>query len=210
MNAYRVVSVGIAFVLGGCVFCPPETCDDYDLDEWCDLVALNEPDPNSRELDGILAMCGLWWDGKITESQWMEFCFLDDESKATIMDVAEYCTLQTDAEFEGDFQTAVQEWRSMVEADGCDSPVAYIASLYTGECADGKVFISQSGPFTGTVTFYDAESGSFLARTAWGDFIVPPCCGVLHWPGRTDCPDAIVTEVICGGAVEAGEQIDFP
>lgn len=212
MRSYQALALATVLAVTGWGCTPPES-SSLRLDQFCEPfeVAASDPDfgDGKKYVEGVSALCQLWREGRITEREYWDFCSLDHESAAAYMDLEEYCTVEAEPEISGDFDTTVDQWRSSVEGPDCGFPDPDPYSLFTGECGDGKVFLSNSDGLYRTIDFYDGDSRTFVGQITRSDYVMPPCCGEGYWPGKIECADAIVTEVICGERRVVGDSVSF-
>jgi hypothetical protein len=78
-----------------------------------------------------------------------------------------------------------------------------------GLCADGRPFLYRGTGFTTEVRYF-TSGGSFLALSTTTDVISEPCFGQSYWPEPVACPDAVVSDVLCGTTFAPGDAVSLP
>jgi hypothetical protein len=103
-----------------------------------------------------------------------------------------------------DYCVTLGQWRADfgTVSGQCRIRFDYVA----GECADGTVlFLHSRGGYDSDARFYDAGSGEFITATSVTDVEE---YNLEREP--YDCPDPIVTEVICGFHYDIGSPAHLP
>ena len=88
----------------------------------------------------------------------------------------------------------------------CDLGVGF---LVVGTCGSAARFLHASTATLTSTVFFD-DQGRFLATQNSSDVVDEVCNGFRYFPDRFDCPDAEVTEVVCGESFfSVGDPVDF-
>lgn len=186
---------------------PVQTEYERRVDLFCNDWVVNWVSEGGDAFIPEVELCELWREEELSDREIVEFCWQDLDTRNGMLDVDALCTVDIDPEETDDFAATIENWRADSEAGDCAS----FAAMFVGTCGDGKRFAVQATGFTGVCNFYDAQSEEFLGTIHWSDFITPPCCARWYWPEWIDCPDSVITEVICGEElVEEGEALQFP
>ncbi len=110
----------------------------------------------------------------------------------------------------GGYRTTLREWRTSPETIYCGIEDDYIWAV-AGSCRGGAVLILDHGTgFFGVTKYYERNTRRFIGLTTWTDVWDEECQGMGYWPEPVDCPNAVVTEVICGTYYEVGDPLYVP
>lgn len=114
------------------------------------------------------------------------------------------------------YQTTLEEWRARTAELSCEDEFTFVAA---GNCEGPNfgdlpptifLFLHDHGPYVSRTHYFDADTQRFLSLTTTTDVIDPACQGKGYWPLNIECTNAVVTEVLCGSAVEVEGAISLP
>ena len=99
-----------------------------------------------------------------------------------------------------DYEAALEQWK----ATACENPGMFDA---VGLC-DGLRFIKSAGGYTGTISYYDAQTGEYVGGASWTDVASGPCGGRTYHVQKVECENgtAISLDLLCGGSSAWGGQ----